>query len=85
MPAPKSPAVVSKAQQRAWRAEVPVEMRLAVSVEEAAGIVGVSRTILFGALRRGELPRLKIGGRTLIRRADLAAWLDRQVQTATAQ
>jgi excisionase family DNA binding protein len=46
--------------------------RVALSPEEAAAVLGVSRASLYRALARGELPRRKGGRRTLVAVADLA-------------
>jgi excisionase family DNA binding protein len=48
---------------------------LAVSVGEAARLAGVSRTMLYQALRSGALKSLKIGSRRLITIEALGAWL----------
>jgi len=48
---------------------------LAVSVGEAARLAGVSRTMLYQALRSGGLKSLKIGSRRLITIEALGAWL----------
>lgn len=53
----------------------PVQ-RAAMSVVEAAKWAGLGRTTLYGAISGGELRTLKVGGRRLVRPADLAAWLD---------
>jgi hypothetical protein len=37
-----------------------------VSVGRAARVLGVSRTALYGAMARGEVPSRKIGGRRLV-------------------
>ncbi len=42
----------------------------ALSVSEAAKYVGLGRTNLYELIRCGELPVVRIGGRTLVRRAD---------------
>ncbi|HEY6697095.1 MAG TPA: helix-turn-helix domain-containing protein [Acidimicrobiales bacterium] len=49
--------------------------RLAVSVAEAARIIGVGRTRLYALLDDGTLPARKLDKRTLILRADLEAFL----------
>jgi excisionase family DNA binding protein len=51
-------------------------MELALSVNEAARRAGVGRSSLYEAIHRGELPLRKIGRRSLIRVADLSAWID---------
>jgi len=48
---------------------------LTVTVEEAAGILGISRTFAYEAVRRGELPAIRIGRRLVIPRAALARLL----------
>jgi excisionase family DNA binding protein len=48
---------------------------LAVSVGEAARLAGVSRTMLYQALRSGALKSLKIGSRRLITIEALDIWL----------
>ena len=51
-------------------------LELAVPIEEAARRAGVGRTSIYEAVNRGELPLRKAGRRSLIRIADLAAWID---------
>lgn len=46
-----------------------------VSVEYAAAELGVGRTTLYQAIKRGEVPVLRIGRRCVIRRATLARLL----------
>ena len=45
--------------------------RLTVSVEEADKLLGIGRVSAYGAIRRGELPFLKIGRRILVPRSAL--------------
>jgi excisionase family DNA binding protein len=40
--------------------------RLTLTVEEAAAALGVSRAFAYDAVRRGDIPAIKIGGRILI-------------------
>ncbi len=42
-----------------------------VSVEYAAAALGIGRTTLYNAIKRGELPVLRIGRRVVVRRATL--------------
>ena len=49
--------------------------RQTVSVPEAAKILGVSASCVFGAVRRNELPALRIGKRIVIPRAALERML----------
>lgn len=45
----------------------PVQ-RLTYSVDEAAELLGISRTLAYDAIRKGEIPHIKIGKRILIPR-----------------
>ncbi|MBY0362342.1 MAG: helix-turn-helix domain-containing protein [Phreatobacter sp.] len=48
---------------------------MAVGVVEAAALMNVGVSTVYRLLSRGELARLKLGHRTLIRRSDLEAFL----------
>jgi excisionase family DNA binding protein len=50
--------------------------RLTYSVEEAALLLGVSRNSAYEAVRKGELPTVRLGRRILIPRSRLEALLD---------
>lgn len=50
---------------------------LAYSVADAARALGIGRTQLYAEIREGRLRAIKRGRRTLIRRRDAEAWLDR--------
>ncbi len=50
--------------------------RLAYSVATAAIAVGISETVIKQEIAAHRLPIKKVGRRTVIRRADLMAWLD---------
>ena len=69
------PVETAKAKSRLPRADVPIHDRISLSVEEAAGLTGIGRTKIYMALRDGEIPRIRIGKRTLVKVADLNAWL----------
>ena len=45
--------------------------RLTLTVEEAAQLLGISRAIAYEAVRRGEIPSIKIGRRILVPKAAL--------------
>lgn len=63
--------------QTRLRATPPARMRKA----EAAIVAGVSYSTLHRAIARGELPRIKLGGKSvIIDRADLFEWLGRHKQ-----
>lgn len=52
------------------------EKALTISVEEAAKLLGLSRNAAYGAVRRGEIPSLTIGGRRLVLSKPLHRMLD---------
>lgn len=49
--------------------------RVTYTVPEAARRLGVGRNAAYSAVKRGELPAVKIGDRVLIPRVALEAWL----------
>jgi excisionase family DNA binding protein len=51
------------------------ESRLAFSPDEAADLLGISRELVFGLLRTGQLKSVKAGRRRLISRQHLDAFL----------
>lgn len=51
---------------------------LAVSVNEAARILGVGRTNLYSMIRDGRVDALKLGRRTLIKTASLRRLIDEE-------
>jgi excisionase family DNA binding protein len=55
--------------------EVPAQ-RIAVSVDEAVTLTGLSRSTLFRIVQTGELPSLKVGRRRLIRVVDLDGYIE---------
>jgi excisionase family DNA binding protein len=52
--------------------------RLAYSVDEAAGLTGLSRDLLYDQMRAGNLTYLKVGRRRIITRQHLEAFLTRR-------
>jgi hypothetical protein len=57
------------------KSEIEVE-RLAYSVADAAAIIGVSRHLLYDAIRNGDIVPNRCGARTLITADRLRAYLD---------
>jgi excisionase family DNA binding protein len=54
----------------------------AMTVDEAANYIGVSRATVWRLLKRKSLARARIGGRTVVRRIDLDAFLAQAVEAA---
>ena len=60
--------------EHAMRVPVPGEVeekRLTLTVEEAAKVLGISRAFAYEAVRRGEVPSIRIGRRILVPKAAL--------------
>jgi excisionase family DNA binding protein len=55
---------------------VPPQSRLTLTVEEVAATLGISRAFAYEAVRRGEIPSIRIGRRVLVPRAALEKLLD---------
>ncbi|AMB86675.1 DNA-binding protein [Pseudomonas agarici] len=53
---------------------------LSVSVEDAAKIVGYSRSGVYELIASGDLKAFKLGRRRLILMAELKAWIERAAQ-----
>ena len=51
------------------------EERLVLTVDEIAARLEISRGLAYEAVRRGEIPSIRVGGRILIPRARFEAWL----------
>jgi excisionase family DNA binding protein len=54
---------------------VPTEQRLVYTVEEAAQLLGISRSFAYEAAQRGEIPSMRIGRRILVPKAALERFL----------
>ncbi|MHB8283996.1 MAG: helix-turn-helix domain-containing protein [Caulobacteraceae bacterium] len=63
------------------KAKKPTE-RLTYRITEVIDTLGVSRSKVFDMIRDGELPVIKLGGCTLIRREVLEALLERHTHRA---
>lgn len=58
--------------------------RVSYTVNEAIAVSGIKRTTLFGLMKNGSLPRIKIGSVTLVRHADLIALMDENIAKGVA-
>jgi excisionase family DNA binding protein len=54
----------------------------ALTVDEAADYIRVSRATIWRLLKSKSLARVRIGGRTVVRRVDLDAFLARAIEAA---
>ena len=63
-PAPSTPAAPKDAERGAEMRPGPG--RQTVTVEEAAAILGLGRSAAYEAVRRGEIPSLRVGRRLLV-------------------
>lgn len=52
------------------------------TVEQVAGILGMGRSTAYDAVRRGEIPHLRVGRRVLVSRAMLDRWLGESDEVA---
>ena len=57
-------------------AVAPVEDRLVFTVDEAAQLLGISRSFAYEAVQRGEIPSMRIGRRILVPKAALLRFLE---------
>ncbi len=57
-------------------AVAPVEDRLVFTVEEAAQLLGISRSFAYEAVQRGDIPSMRIGRRILVPKAALERFLE---------
>lgn len=53
--------------------------KISYSIKQAAAVSGLGRTTLYELIKAKELAPVKIGVRTLIRRVDLEALLERKL------
>ena len=56
---------------------LPLSERLALSVEEAGALLGISRDLAYDLVARGELPSLRLGRRLVVPRRALEEALRR--------
>ena len=56
--------------------------RLAVSIDEAAHLLSISRPVVYDLTKRSDFPSFRIGKRVLVNVRALQDWLDEQVAAA---
>lgn len=54
---------------------------IALDVASAAALLSIGTAHLYEQIRQGKVPIVRIGGRTVIRRASLERWLEEHEQT----
>ena len=54
--------------------------KLALSVTEVAELLGVSRPTVYTLIHRSDFPSFKLGSRTLISKAGLDEWINKQTE-----
>lgn len=57
---------------------ISVERGILLRVETAAVLLGIGRTKMYGLIKHGRIPTVRIGRRTLIHRADLERFAQAQ-------
>lgn len=53
------------------------DRQIALSIEQAGEVLGISRAAVYKALARGDLPSLRVGGRRLIPRSAVQALVEK--------
>jgi excisionase family DNA binding protein len=61
----------------------PPAAKIAYRAEEAATLLSISRTAVFGLIRSGELPAIRIGGRRRIPHTSIEDYVTRQLGAET--
>lgn len=61
---------------------VESEVRLLISVTEAASLLGIGRNLAYDLVHEGRLPSLRLGSRILIPRTELEHWIADEVVVA---
>lgn len=52
--------------------------KIALSVSEAAGLLGISKPSMYNLVHRADFPAFKVGGRTLVSHVGLEKWVEQQ-------
>lgn len=78
--ADKAPSPYDAPPTKPHRAARPKLPPYCLSIEDAAAYLGIDPINMRRKAIKGEIPRIKIGRRTMIRREDLERYCDRQVE-----
>ena len=62
--------------------DVCKDNRMAVSVAEAADLLGLSRPTVYQLTHRADFPAVRVGGRVHVPVDGLRAWLEQQAQNS---
>lgn len=62
-----------------------MQEKIALNVTETAEVLGVSRTVVYQLMHRDDFPSFKIGKRTLVPKAALEAWVNKQAEFSSGQ
>lgn len=77
-PQPKDkpkPKIVPASESKQIRLPTFDKPKLAYTIREVRGLIGISHTSIYNDIRKGKLRSVKYGKKTLIMAADLQAWL----------
>ena len=66
------------------KSSVPLHLRTTVSVNEAAGLIGICKPAIYHYIHSGELPSFRLGRRRLIRRESLEEFQRKREEKHTA-
>jgi len=77
-------AAAAPSEGRASGVIAPVGERLTLTVEEAATLLGISRSFAYEAVTRGEIPSIRIGRRILVPKAALQRMVGAREDAAPA-
>jgi excisionase family DNA binding protein len=58
--------------------------KIAMSIDDVMGAIGVSRATVYNLINRGELKPFKIGSVTRFKASDIHAWIDGLATSADA-
>jgi excisionase family DNA binding protein len=63
---------------------LPASQRMALTVEEAAAQLGVSRSLAYELVRSGDLPHIRVGNLVRVPRLALERWIEERMAGRSA-